>query len=391
MVGSLTITDSVELVGAGADSTVVKRDGFSPVFTIASGTPTPVVVLEGLTVSDGAGGIANGGDLTLRRVSVDHNQRGGAAGIEGSGPVRLDSSFVGFNRPGGIDVTAPVTLLNSTVAWNSGGPGVVGSSVDVASSAVLFNFSQSESGASGVTGASLTVRDSILAGNKNAKGIQNCASPLGVRSLGGNVEDVSSCAVAAGDRPNVDPRIDSLGLYGGTTQVYDLVPGSPAVDFATQCVPADQREMSRPQGAACDSGPYELVPALVPPTLDRAFAMNVGKKLRLGGGAIWVRLTCPVAEISPPCRGKASVADPPLVFSGPHTLQTRPLNGKFAIEPGKTKWVPLRKPRANAKRLPGGPGKWKVYLLVRAEDGAGNQWQFKKMKAPLIGAKPRRG
>ena len=125
--------------------------------------------------------------------------------------------------------------------------------------------------------------------------------------------------------------------------------------------------------------------------MDREFSMKVGKKLRLRKKTIWVRLTCPASEASPPCRGKATVADPPLVFDGPHTLQARPLKGKFTIQPGKTKWVPLREPRGRGKRLPDEPGKWKVALLVFAEDGAGNDWKYLKRKAPLIGAKPKRG
>ena len=169
------------------------------------------------------------------------------------------------------------------------------------------------------------------------------------------------------------------------------MPGSPAIDFATRCDPVDQRGMARPQGAACDSGPYELVPAPAPPTVDREFFMKAGKRLGLRKGAIWVRLTCPATEASPPCRGKATVADPPLVFHGPHTLQARPLKGKFEIRPGQTRWVPLRKPRENAKRLPDRPGRWRVYLLVFAEDGAGNEWKTGEKKASLVGAKPKRG
>lgn len=391
VVWPLTITDSVELVGAGANSTVVESDGFSPIFTIASETPTPVVVFEGLTVSGGVGGIDNGGDLTLRRVSVDHNDRGGWAGIDGSGPVRLDSSFVGFNSPGGIAVNAPVTLLNSTVAWNSGGPGVVGSSVDVDSSAVLFNYFQSPLGTGGVTGESLTIRDSIFAGNNNAKGVRNCDSSLGVRSLGGNVEDAATCAVAAGDRPNVDPKINSLGLYGGTTQVYDLVPGSPAIDFAVQCQGVDQRGVSRPQGGGCDSGPYELVPAPVPPpaaALDREFSMTVGKKLRVVKRGVLVKLTCPSNEVSPPCRGKVTLygLPNPAGKSGLRALKVQKKSAKFTIGAGKTKAVLVRMSRDVAEALPDRGRLKKGLLLVAAEDAAGNKWDLKK-KRPLLVAK----
>jgi hypothetical protein len=45
-----------------------------------------------------------------------------------------------------------------------------------------------------------------------------------------------------------------------------LSPGSPAVDVIPASTPgcagtADQRGVDRPQGAACDIGAYELIPA----------------------------------------------------------------------------------------------------------------------------------
>ena len=397
---SLPINDDVEIRGAGADKSVVKGDGEEIVFTIATGGVKTTLV--GLTITGGKGAVQNStGPLTLRGVSIEGNEREDTSGgIHTNGPLTVESSFLGYNRTktatgGAIHANAPVTIVNSTIAHNSSetGPAAIGVNalLTIRNSAVVSNRSEAAIGA-GAAAIELSLRDSIFADNRNATGLSNCSSGTPT-SLGGNVSDDASCGTGATDKPNVNPLLGTLALHGGTTQVYDLLAGSPAIDAASQCPAVDQRGVARPQGAACDSGPYELVPTAVPPpsAVDREFFMKVGKKLRLWKKTIWVRLTCPPSEVSPPCRGSASAGNPPLIFNGLHTLQARALKGKFSIWPGKTKWIPLRKPRVDAKLLPVGPGRWKVYLSVHAEDGAGNEWKILKKKAPLIGAKPKRG
>jgi len=120
------------------------------------------------------------------------------------------------------------------------------------------------------------------------------------------------------------------------------------------------------------------------PAADTELFMRVGKELRLGKNAIFVRLTCPRSEANGPCRGKALMADPPLIFNGPHTLQARPLHGRFEIQQGETRAIPLRRPYGRTSRLPEEPGTWRVYLLVTAVDEAGNKWDFRKRRALLI-------
>jgi len=382
----LDIEDQTEVRGAGANQTVLQSDGQSVV--IEAGVLG--VVLDGLTITGGEGGIQNNGGLTLIRSSVENNTSSSAGGgIQSNGPLTIESSFIGLNRSGGgagggIQANASLTIVNSSIVGNlsESEGGIHGNeSVTIISSAVVGNRS-SASGA-GVTGIPLSVKDSVFADNRNTVALLNCASLTNVESLGGNVEDAASCANGGGDRPNVNPLLGGLGLHGGTTPLYELLPGSPAIDFAATCPPLDQRGLARPQGTACDSGPYETVPAALSAG-DKTFFMRVGRKLRLAKNAIWVRLTCPASEVSPPCRGRAVVLDPPLVFNGVHTMQARPLFGGFKIQPGKTKAVPLRKPFGRTSRLPEGPGRWRVALRVSAQDGAANHWEFRKRRALLI-------
>jgi hypothetical protein len=55
-----------------------------------------------------------------------------------------------------------------------------------------------------------------------------------------------------------DPRLGTLGNYGGSTQTIPLLPGSSAIDTGnnTICPATDQRGVVRPQGA-CDIGAFE--------------------------------------------------------------------------------------------------------------------------------------
>lgn len=57
-----------------------------------------------------------------------------------------------------------------------------------------------------------------------------------------------------------DPLLGTLGNYGGATETVPLLAGSPAIDAGNNatCTETDQRGVSRPQGAACDLGAYEV-------------------------------------------------------------------------------------------------------------------------------------
>jgi hypothetical protein len=277
-----------------------------------------------------------------------------------------------------------VTIVNSTIAHNSSekGPAAIGVNnlLTIRSSAFVSNRSEAASSA-GVAAIELTVRDSIFADNRNATGLLNCSSGTPT-SLGGNVSDDDSCGTGPADKPNVNPGLGTLALHGGTTPVYDLLPISLAIDFATQCPPVDQRGVARPQGARCDSGPYEFVPPLAPVVAapDRELSMSVGNgKLRMNDkGRIRVRLSCPATEVSSPCRGRVRVATLrpgwPLEPCGcTETLMVKYARGRFSIPAGKTKAVVARLPRSYTKRIQDHWKPRKVLLLVSAEDAAGNR------------------
>jgi LPXTG-site transpeptidase (sortase) family protein len=71
------------------------------------------------------------------------------------------------------------------------------------------------------------------------------------------VED-GACSPALG---LVDPNLGPLANNGGPTQTHALLTSptvSPAIDAGASCPSIDQRSVSRPQGAGCDIGAFEL-------------------------------------------------------------------------------------------------------------------------------------
>lgn len=387
------ISDETEVRGAGANQTVVKGDGLETIFGVGPGIKATIA---GLTITNGTSAIQSNSELVVRGVSIEGNEwNGGTPGIITNGPLTVESSFLGFNRslnvtPGAIFSNAPVTIVNSTIAHNSSTKGLgavsANSSVTIVNSAVVSNRSETAPAAA-VGGVPLTVRNSVFADNRDATGLLSCTSTGPLTSFGGNVSDDASCGTGATDKPNVNPLLGTLALHGGTTPVYDLLAGSPAVDFASQCPAVDQRGVARPQGAACDSGPYEVVPAPAP-AKDIELAMRVGKgKLRLNDkGQIRFRLICPATEVSPPCRGRVTVV--PLKPGFPlepckcvEGLVAQKAGGRFSIQAGKTQTVVARiRPRRLVKRI---QDSWKprqVLLVVKAKDATGNQQSIKQRR-----------
>lgn len=101
---------------------------------------------------------------------------------------------------------------------------------------------------------------SIVSGNG-----RDCDFDPVILSSGFNIDGDGNCLFAnANDLPSTDAMLGALGDNGGPTETHLLLPGSPAIDLVTNgalCdpLPADQRQISRPQGAYCDSGSVEVV------------------------------------------------------------------------------------------------------------------------------------
>jgi hypothetical protein len=106
----------------------------------------------------------------------------------------------------------------------------------------------------GIGGSPPTLINTIVANNSP----DNCSVAI---TLGSNNLQFpgTTCGMAI---PTADPMLGPL-----TGGVYPLLAGSPAIDTGTNtgCPPTDELGTARPQGAACDIGAFEFVPADVTP------------------------------------------------------------------------------------------------------------------------------
>ena len=188
------------------------------------------------TQDDGAGGgIFNGGTMTVGNSTFSGNSAADGGGIYNYGTL---------------------TLSNSTFSGNTA------SVFSSPTGAALFNF--------GYGGSSVTFKGVLMANNTPGSSCGNIGILV---SDGYNLEDGSSCNFnQTGDQSNVTGAATYLGPLknnGGPTQTVALLTGSTAIDaiplnactdaFGNPVI-ADQRGITRPQGAAgkCDIGAYEV-------------------------------------------------------------------------------------------------------------------------------------
>ncbi len=94
-------------------------------------------------------------------------------------------------------------------------------------------FAQNTSAGSTIRSSSnIIIHNSIFA--DTLSGGVNC-DVNSVSNLGNNIDDGSSCGwtTVNGSMSNTDPRLMALNDYGGSTQTFALLPGSPAIDGVT--------------------------------------------------------------------------------------------------------------------------------------------------------------
>jgi predicted outer membrane repeat protein len=191
---------------------------------------------------------------------------GGAVEQEGGNTTIVNSTIIGNTsndgtcehvQPtgGGIDIEAgPSSIVNTIVTGNTASPGEED----------FGSRSQTRiPRAFGPAGPTIPSNCSVDTANES--------NPSSLTSLGHNIESATDCGfTATGDQQNVaDPGAGALGNNGGQMDTMALLAGSVAIDHAdaANCPATDEIGTTRPQGAACDVGAYELpvAPAVVPP------------------------------------------------------------------------------------------------------------------------------
>src|SRR5216684_6371761 len=252
--GTLTISNST-LSGNSADFDGGIFNDFGATATISNST------LSSNSAAVDAGGIVNGGTLTISNSTLSSN----SAGVYGGGI---------YNNGFG----ATVTISNSTLSGNSAG--VYGGGIYNVGTVTISNSTLSGNSAPG--GGSLanfnaaSVKNSIV-GNSSGG---DCYGTI--TASGANLDTDRSC----GGFTTVTPARLNLGPLAlnppGTTATQALLPGSAAINAATNCtdvsgnsVTTDQRGVARPDNgeSACDIGAFELV--------DRTLLASFSAKLSL--------------------------------------------------------------------------------------------------------------
>lgn len=308
------ITSAITIEGNGA---TIRRDGSAPNFRIFEVTGHGNLTLNNTTVSGGnsssfiGGGIFNEGTLTLNNSTVSGNNSRHGGGIANWGSATLNNSTVSGNGYGfgaGIHNRVMMTLNNSTVSGNSG-TGLVND----------FTMTLNNSTVSGNTNngiwnspyfATLNLVRSVVSGNAGLEIVNDYYSYYGtiyytgiVNSNNFNVIGHDGNAGTVNFTPSGSDIVPSqplsaildttLANNGGPTQTHALVPGSPALDVlpATDpaCTGTDQRGVTRPQGAGCDIGAFELEEDLVSTADLLAFfdqAVAAGTLTGVGSGKV---------------------------------------------------------------------------------------------------------
>jgi CSLREA domain-containing protein len=235
--------------------------------------------IESNGTSMSGGGISNSGELSLADTSVTGNaaQFTGGGLAQSGGTASIERSTFASNRTtaGGPDgfvgggailqTGGTLSLVNATISGNTtaGVGGAIWGQHGGTSASYSTIVDNTGGGVRLDSGASASLRGTILAHNTTAAGAAaNCDGPVKPSSLGHNLEDAATCALAGpGDLSGKDPLLGPLGDNGGATLTRALLPGTPAIDAGGDpaCPGTDQRGVTRPEGAACDIGAYEAV------------------------------------------------------------------------------------------------------------------------------------
>ncbi|MEV8464292.1 MULTISPECIES: right-handed parallel beta-helix repeat-containing protein [Streptomyces] len=307
--GDLNILEPTTIRGAGARETIIDADGIDRVFRMGADTQLSDLTVTGgdakqreVPVTDpGGGGIANGKNMTLRRVTVTGNRAGYGGGIFNipDSHLTLIDSTVSRNtagEAGGIRFDDTGTVVNSTIADNrvtddwdrpgslsgyGGGIDIRGIGlVDIRNSTITGNTATDGGGGINIAPAyldslpgpvtdpvnlplgHLALKNTIIAGNTVGHTPSDCKNVFAaIESRGNNLDSGNTCHLTAeGDLPTRDPHLAPLGDNGGPTDTVALLPGSPALDGGADCPSTDQRGVPRPQGPACDIGAFEHRP-----------------------------------------------------------------------------------------------------------------------------------
>jgi beta-glucanase (GH16 family) len=315
--GVLTLGKNVTIDASAAPGLTISGNHTDRVFIVNANT---TATIKNVTIADGygwqlAGGILNNGNLTLDHVLLTGNEmatnagdywQGGGGVYNGDGATfNLIDSAVANNHArwsgggiysffhttttvlrstisgnvsgdvgGGIRSLGNVTITNSTISgntatgWHGGAIFQTDGDITIVNSTIANNIAPDWAPSTLFIGQfgggfvpKLTLTNTIITGNHWYVCEKFASGTTGnVISGGHNVVQDDSCNPVGSDVIVWEALIAPLADNGGPTWTHALLAGSPAIDAADDalCPATDQRGVSRPQGAHCDIGAFEL-------------------------------------------------------------------------------------------------------------------------------------
>lgn len=314
--GTLTLSNGSQVDGNAATSATASDVGGGILFSNGTLNITDSTISGNTgTISDpapGTGAGAEGGGVAIQNatlnltrstisgntLSVPNNADdfpdGGGVYAQNTTATIVDSTLSGNSVSGGNqrsgggyfhfdqDNTAnnPLTIQNSTFSGNSvtsnanstgGALRVTGGIITVTASTFSGNTAATNQGDALYATAPVTQTNESFALRSSIfnEGTNGCAYPsFQATSSGYNLETDDTCWAVngTGDQQNTAVSLAALASNGGSTQTHELQSGSNGLDDVPNAdcdeadgdpLPADQRGVPRPQGAACDVGAYE--------------------------------------------------------------------------------------------------------------------------------------
>ena len=349
---SLTIVDSV--IGDPAGGAQANRAGAGGAGILAAGSnyairDSAIVGNRAASVASesfGGGGFFAGGSGVIVDSTVSGNSADGGGGIAASdagGSIRIERSTLRGNAAvagSAIFSAAPLLqIVNSTLSANAAslrGAVFIEGATTLTHTTLAGNSAPAPQPAGIWTqsspGAEAALRASIL---DNA-GDRNCGGPGDVTSAGANVDSGTTCGLGgSADIAGAEPRLGPLASNGGPTQTRAIAATSPARDAVTGGCPApatDQRGVARPQGPACDSGAFELVP--------EAPQLELSGKGKQRAKKLTLDVSCGIEACSVELAGKGKVPTRAAVAAKAKKLKLKPKGVDVAA--GETETVRLK-------------------------------------------------
>ncbi|MBI2301280.1 MAG: HYR domain-containing protein [Armatimonadetes bacterium] len=210
----------------------------------SGGTWTDVTFSRNKSTEQSGGGMACGGDPTLTNVTFSNN----TANVHGGG------LYTDVNDVYDSATLTNVTFFGNSASFNGGGMYNMANTPTLTNVTFAGNTAAREGGAFWNNWQHMQMRNVIVWGNTPAR------TGGGYTDIYYSVKEGGLTGDEFGDHIiTEDPRLGTLGNYGGFTETIPLLPGSSAIDTANAAYApdTDQRGVARPQGAGYDIGAYE--------------------------------------------------------------------------------------------------------------------------------------